>query len=110
VDDDDEWCPDVSWDEPEAIEHWLVTSTWAEWYGGMTSDWEAFDAETATQLELWRAYLGLWKLEVISTRCAWQLWPTDATRAAYVRAMAEREKCEAAVDTLTQERTGVLAQ
>lgn len=66
----------------------------------MTDDWDAFDTETANQRALWHAYLGLWRMEVISTRCAWQLWPTDATRAAYVTALAEREKCAATVAAL----------
>lgn len=57
--------------------------------------WDAFDTETANQLALWHAHLGLWRLEVLSTRCAWQLWPSAATRLAYVQALAEREKCEA---------------
>lgn len=57
--------------------------------------WDAFDSETANQVALWRAYLGLWRLEVISTRCTWELWPSDKTRAAHVQAIAEREKCDA---------------
>lgn len=66
----------------------------------MTDDWEAFDAETANQLALWHAYLGLWRMEVIATRSVWQLWPNSATRAAYVAALAEREKCAATVAAL----------
>lgn len=66
----------------------------------VNESWDAFDSETANQVALWRAYLGLWRLEVISTRCAWQLWPTPTTRLAHVQALAEREKCDATLAAL----------
>lgn len=64
--------------------------------------WASFDAETARQVEEWRTSLQLWQLEVIAARCSWQLWPTDVTRALYVLALAERERCQASLLALTQ--------
>jgi hypothetical protein len=67
----------------------------------MNNDWTAFDEQTERDVGLWRAYLSLWRLEVISTRCTWQLWPNEATRRAYVHALAEKERCEATVIALS---------
>lgn len=74
----------------------------------MTNDWASFEAETARQLEMWRTSLALWQLEVISTRCTWQMWPTETTRAMHVRAIAERERCQASLIALTSLRSVAL--
>jgi hypothetical protein len=68
----------------------------------MITDWTAFDEQTERDAGMWRTSLHLWQLEVISARCTWQLWPSDATRSAYVRAIAERERCEATVRVLSE--------
>ncbi len=62
--------------------------------------WAAFDEETQRQRQVWEHRLHLWRLEVVSTRCSWELWPSDSTRNCYKLALAERELCEATLAAL----------
>lgn len=66
----------------------------------MNDDWASFDEETQRQRQAWEFKLELWRLEVVSTRCSFEVWPSSSTRACYVLAMAELEICRATLDAL----------
>lgn len=70
--------------------------------------WATFDEETRRQRQIWEHRLELWTLEVVSTRCSFELWPGEGSRACYVIAMAERAICEATLAALPSLPVGTL--